>query len=108
MAINKGVEMQANIYVYDLNNTAREFGFKPDEGWELNVATQEEMVDIGKRYHPTITTKVLPEIISEMFGLVKDKLEQVKSDIRNNLSPQLRPDSTLQYLVAFNPKRPRH
>lgn len=107
MAINKAAEMQASIYVYDLNNTAREFGFKPDEGWELNVATQEEMVDIEKRYHPTITTKVLPEIISEMFGLVKDKLIHVKSEIRNNLNTNIRPNSTLQYLVAYNPKRPR-
>lgn len=107
MAINKAAEMQASIYVYDLNNTAREFGFKPDEDWELNVATQEEMVDIEKRYHPTITTKVLPEIISEMFGLVKDKLIHVKSEIRNNLNTNIRPDSNLQYLVAFNPKRPR-
>jgi hypothetical protein len=107
MATNKALEMQAAVYVYDLNNTAREFGFKLDEGWELNVATQEEMVDIGKRYHPTITTKVLPEILSEMFGLVKDKLIQVKSEIRNNLNTSPRPDSNLQYLVAFNPKRPR-
>lgn len=107
MAINKAAEMQASIYVYDLNNTAREFGFKPDEDWELNVATQEEMVDIEKRYHPTITTKVLPEIISEMFGLVKDKLIHVKSEIRNNLNTNIRPDSTLQYLIAYNPKRPR-
>jgi hypothetical protein len=105
---NKTVELQATVYVYDLNNTAREFGFKTDEGWELNVATQEEKTDIEKRYHPTITTKVLPEIISEMFGLVKDKLIQVKSDIRNNLGTTVRPDSNLQYLVAFNPKRPRH
>jgi hypothetical protein len=106
--VNKNVEMQASVYVYDLNNTAREFGFKIDEGWELNIATQDEKTDIEKRYHPTITTKVLPEIISEMFGLVKDKLIQVKSEIRNNINTTVRPDSNLEYLVAFNPKRPRH
>jgi hypothetical protein len=107
MAANKRLEMEASMYVYDLNNTAKEFGFKADEGWELNVATQEEKSDIEKRYHPTITAKVLPEIISEMFGMVKDRLSQVKSDIRNNLNTEVRPDSNLQYLVAFNPKRPR-
>jgi hypothetical protein len=108
MATNKAVEMQAAMYVYDLNNTAREFGFKPDEGWELNTATKDEMVLIGKRYHPTISTKVLPEILSEMFGLVKDKLIQVKSEIRNNLQTGGINNTELQYLVAFNPKRPRH
>jgi len=108
MATNKAVEMQASIYVYDLNSTAREFGFKPDEGWELNVATQDEKIFIEKRYHPTIAAKVLPEILSEMFGLVKDKLIQVKSEIRNNLQTGGTNNTELQYLVAFNPKRPRH
>ena len=108
MAANEGVEMQAAVYVYDLNNTAREFGFKPDEGWELNVATQDEKVLIEKKYHPTITAKVLPETLSEMFGLVKDKLIQVKSEIRNNLQTGGTNNTELQYLIAFNPKRPRH
>jgi hypothetical protein len=108
MATNKALEMQASVYVYDLNNTAREFGFKPDEGWELNVATLAEKTFIEKRYHPTISAKILPEILSEMFGLVKDKLVQVKSEIRNNLQTGTVNNTELQYLVAFNPKRPRH
>jgi len=105
---NPAVELQAKMYVYDLNNTAREYGFKPDEGWELNVATQDEKVFIEKRYHPTIAAKVLPEILSELFGVVKDKLSQVKSEIRNNLQTGNINNTELQYLVAFNPKRPRH
>lgn len=105
--INKAVEMQAKMYVYDLNNCAREFGFKVDEGWELNVATSAERAAIEKKYHPTITAKVLPEILSELFGAVKDRLEQVKADIRNNLNPNNANNSELQYLVAFNPKRIR-
>lgn len=105
--INKAVEMQATMYVYDLNNCAREFGFKVDEGWELNVATKDEKVSIEKKYHPTIATKVLPEILSELFGVVRDKLIQTKADIRNNLNPNNANNNELQYLVAFNPKRVR-
>src|SRR5476651_2280664 len=105
---NQGVEMQAKMYVYDLNNCAREFGFKPDEGWELNVATSDEKTAIERRYYPTIATKVLPEILSELFGVVKDKLVQVKSDIRNTLDTGGKSNNAeLQYLVAFNPKRVR-
>jgi len=105
---NATVELQAKMYVYDLNNTAREFGFKPDEGWELNVATKDEMTSIEKRYYPTISAKVLPEILSELFGVVRDKLVQVKSEIRNNLQTGNVNNTELQYLIAFNPKRPRH
>lgn len=105
---NKALEMQATIYVYDLNNTAREFGFKGDEGWELNVATLEEKVVIEKRYHPTIATKVMPEILSAMFGLVKSKLTQTAANISNNLQMGTVQNPELQYLVAFNPKRARY
>ena len=108
MATNKALEMQAAVYVYDLNNTAREFGFKTDEGWELNVATQEEKVFIEKRYHPTIAAKVMPEILPDMFGLVKDRLTHAKSNISNNLQTGNAHNPDQQYLIAFNPKRPRH
>ena len=105
--INKAVELQATMYVYDLNNCASEFGFKTDEGWELNVATKDEKINIEKKYHPTIATKFLPELLSERFGVVKDKLIQTKADIKNNLNHNDGKNSELQYLVAFNPKRLR-
>lgn len=104
----KALDMQATIYVYDLNNTAREFGFKHDEGWELNVATQEEKIYLEKKYHPIISSKMMPEILSEMFGLVKSKLTQTAANISNNLQTGTIQNPELQYLVAFNPKRSRY
>ncbi|GAB3930320.1 hypothetical protein [Mucilaginibacter myungsuensis] len=101
-------QMQARIYVYDLNNTAKEFGFKTDEGWELNVATQEEKTTIEKRFHPTISIKVKPEASAEIFGLVKGGLSQSASNIPNNQEVAKRNTDEQQYLVAFNPKRARH
>ena len=103
--LNNAIEMQARVIVYDLNNTAREFGFKPDEGWQLNAVSQEDKTDLEKRYHPTITNKVMPEILAELFGMVNDALVQTRSEIKNNLTPG---DPGLNYLVAFNPKRPRY
>ena len=104
---NQLVEFQAKIYVYDLDNCAREFGFKEDEGWELSLATSEERAALEKRYYPTISTKVLPEILAELFGLVKGKLVQAASNIQNKMDVSRVAGHDMQYLVAFNPKRYR-
>ncbi len=104
---NQTVEMQAKVYVYDLNNCAKEFGFKTDEGWDLNLATLAEKTAIEKDYYPTISTKVLPEILSELFGLVKAKLTVAKSIIDKKSDTETTSGKLLQYLVAFNPKRHR-
>ncbi|MVN21432.1 hypothetical protein [Mucilaginibacter arboris] len=107
MMINQTVEVQAKVYVYDLNNCAKEFGFKPDESWELNLATNEEKLAIEKDYYPTISAKVLPEILSELFGLVKAKLSLAKTHTENKSDVKAVSESPLNYLIAFNPKRLR-
>jgi hypothetical protein len=105
----ESVEYQAKVYVYDLNNSARENGFKPDETWQLSLATNEEKNAIEKKYHPTISAKVLPEILGELFGLVKAKLILAKSDMEKKFDGDTLFNKTNehQYLVAFNPKRER-
>jgi len=105
---NETVQMQARMYVYDLNNTAKEFGFKPDEGWELNVTTQDEKIVLEKRYHPILSAKVQSEVSSELFGLVKNGLSQGAANIPNNIEAGIRNNNEQQYLVAFNPKRGRY
>jgi hypothetical protein len=104
---NQKVEFQAKLYVYDLNNCAREFGFKDDEGWELNLVSNEEKATLQKRYYPVVTTKVVPEILAELFNEVKAQLVQAKSNIQNKLDTDRLSVHDLQYLVAFNPKRYR-
>jgi hypothetical protein len=44
------IEFQAKIYVYDLHNCAREFGFKTDEVWEVSMATGQEKTAIENKY----------------------------------------------------------
>jgi hypothetical protein len=105
---NQTVEFQAKMYVYDLNNCAKEFGFKPDENWELSLASATEARDLEKRYFPTITTKVLPEILAELMRVVKTKLIEAKAGFERKFDNGVTAaDGELQYLVAFNPKRTR-
>jgi hypothetical protein len=103
----KSVEFQAKEYVYDLHNCATEYGFKNDEGWELSLATDTEKIAIEKKYYPTVSAKVLPETLLELFRLVKDKLIAAKSDMERKLETNTGTNINLQYLIAFNPKRPR-
>jgi len=104
---NQIVEYQAKLYLYDLNNCAKEFGFKEDEGWELSLATDEEKKSLQKKYYPVISTKVVPEILTELFNNVRSKLSQAKSNIQNKFDTDNLAAHNLQYLVAFNPKRYR-
>ena len=38
----EAIELKAKIYVYDLNNCAKENGFKNEETWEFSLATDAE------------------------------------------------------------------
>jgi hypothetical protein len=104
--VNEAIEKKAKMYVYDLNNCATENGFKPDETWEFSLATDVEKLAIEKKYFPTISAKVLPELLTELFHTVKAKLTHVKYSGERSGTPA--PGSNLQYLMAYNPNRLRH
>lgn len=98
------IEFQAKIYVYDLNNCAREFGFKADENWDVSMVTSQQKAAIEKKYFPTLSAKILPEMLAEMLGSVKFKLNQ---GIEKVLDAGSIRQQQLQYLVAFSPNRLR-
>lgn len=98
---------KASEYIYDLGNTALENGFKPDEQWEVQMATAAEKKAFEKQYNPTVATGVLPELLNATFALVKAQLNQVIKV--QNLIPldRFAPAPVYQYLVAFNSNRIR-
>lgn len=101
------IEFQAKIYVYDLMNCAREFGFNADENWEVSMATSEQKTAIERQYFPTLSASVLPEMLAEMFGSVKFKLTRKLPGIEKALDVAAIRRQNLQYLVAYNPNRLR-
>lgn len=103
---NQTIEFQAKIYVYDLQNCAREFGFKADEGWEVSVASHQEKMFLEKKFFPMLSAKVLPEMLPEMLGSVKSKLNQQVVAGENLNATSIR-QQELQYLVAYSPNRLR-
>ena len=101
------IEFQAKIYVYDLKNCAREFGFKADENWEVSMATSAQKTAIEKQYFPTLSASVLPEMLAEMLHSVKFKLTQQLAGLEIALDTTAIRRNRLQYLVAFSPNRLR-
>ena len=101
------VDLQASMYVFDLNNSAKEHWFKPNEHWELSLASEADRTAIEKKYRPTLSVKGLPETLIRLQTLVKAKLAQGGTEAtgRNLVSDQ--PAADLLYLIAFNPDRLR-
>jgi len=101
------IESQAKIYVYDLHNCAREFGFKADEKWEVSMVTSQEKADLENKYFPTLSAKILPEMLAGMLSTVKFKLSQQLAAFEKAVDTSLVRQQHLQYLVAYNPNRLR-
>ena len=98
---------QAQLFLYDLANKAREHWFKPEEGWEVSLASPADKIAIEKMYFPTLSGKFPAEIMLEMFNTVTNGLKQVKSADELLVDTKKIGTDNLQYLIAINPKRVR-
>lgn len=100
-------ETQTRMFMYDLLNTAKEHGFKAEDSWELSMVTDTERLKIQKDYYPTIASKISPEILLQVLHTVRARLNQsFHKEEQHQGSPNVLKED-LNYLVAFNPKRPR-
>jgi hypothetical protein len=99
------IKFQARIYVYDLNNCAREFGFKADENWKISMVSGAEKAFIERQYFPTLSASVQPEMLGKMCSSVKYNLSQHLDQSEKALNTAEIRSKHLQYLVAYSPKR---
>ena len=107
VAAQKTIETETRMYMYDLLNTAKEFGFKAEDSWELTMVTNTDRIRIQKDYYPTLAAKVGPEILLQVFHTIKTRLNQSFSKEPVKVDERAVVTEDLNYLVAFNPKRPR-
>jgi hypothetical protein len=89
----------AKEYLFDLNSTAAENGFKADERWEVHMSTGDEKKAIEKQYYPTVVSAIMPDLLSATFRLVKALLKQPVKE--QAASPEC------LYLVAYSAGRIR-
>jgi hypothetical protein len=107
MSIGENVGEQAKLFVFDLNNRATEHWFKHDEAWQVSLVTNEERITLERHYYPTLSAKALPEILTELLGMVKSKLNLAKTEAENGFTLNTIRRDHLEYLMAFNPERKR-
>jgi len=98
---------KASEYIYELGNIALENGFKPDEHWDVQIATAAEKNAVEKLYYPTVATSILPELLNETFALVKAQMKQVVELEKAKILDRFAPEPVYEYLVAFNSARIR-
>jgi hypothetical protein len=101
------IENQIRMYLFDLNNSAREHGFKADDKWELNLATDRERSRLQNNYNPSIATKILPESLLQVFRSIKERLHQQMNTDEEQLDMRTVLNRELTFIVAYNPKRMR-
>lgn len=104
---HRSAESQAKMYLYDINNCARENGFKPDEKWEVTLASDEEKTVIDNKYNPTVWVKHTPAVLIEMFDLVTEQLQQAKTEVEQGYTKDNVKIKELKYLIAFSAKKLR-
>jgi hypothetical protein len=101
------IETETRMYIYDLLNTAKEFGFKAEDNWELSMVTNTERIKLQKDYFPTIAAKIGPEILSQVYHAIKTRLNQSFNHTPPQTDGRTVVTEDLNYLVAINPKRMR-
>ncbi|MBK0378843.1 hypothetical protein [Mucilaginibacter segetis] len=104
---NQQVELQSRMYLYDLMNAAKEHGFKQDDSWEFSMVSDSGRSSIQKNYYPTIAVKIMPEILLQVFHTIKSRLNQTFSKDERQFQTKNIEEEDLNFLVAYNLKRPR-
>jgi hypothetical protein len=107
MSIKEKIDQEAKLFLFDLSNSAKEHWFGPGESWQVSLVTEEEREVLERRYYPTLSAKALPEILAELLGLVKGKLNLAKTETENNFTLGTIQKGHFEYLIAFNPERKR-
>ena len=106
--IDLSFHQQVNLYLYDLQNEAREHGFKNDDCWKIIMVTDTERIQIQRNYFPVVSQCLNPDVMWLFFHHVKTKLTQPLSKDEENVDVLTIIRDELKYIIAYNPKRERN
>jgi hypothetical protein len=98
---------QVNLFLFDLKNEASEHGFKADESWNLQMATEDEILGLKKQHHPLISLRLQPQALLQAYRQVKSKLQQSLSKEDMALTTGDLTIGEKIHLIAYPAKNPR-
>jgi hypothetical protein len=67
---------QVNLFLFDLKNEATEHGFKAGESWNLEIATEDEIIKLKRHHHPVVSMRLQAQALLGAYLKVKSTLQQ--------------------------------
>lgn len=102
---NKTATFEAELFNFQLKNTADECGFKADDSWTVVLTNEEEMNRLRKNYIPSVITSIAPNILVEVYRKVKLKVDLPEDAEVAALTKKDVERLKLNHIVAYNEKR---
>jgi hypothetical protein len=98
---------QVNLFLFDLKNEATEHGFRTEDSWTLQLATEEQIIGLKRQHHPMISLRLHPDILLSAFRQVKTKLQQSlnKQELALTISDIGR--EGISQIAAYSSREPR-
>ena len=95
---------QVNVFLFDLKNEASEHGFRSTDSWMLQLANEQEMVNLKREHYPIISIRPKGLALLSFFQQVKAGLHQPLNAIEMALSENDLTKDEKQYLAAYRIK----
>jgi hypothetical protein len=102
----KDPQAEAQVFLYDLANLAREHWFKPGENWALSLANETEKAALEKQYQPILYITGETASLQKVAELMRTALRQPEPEpetVDERRARRVPPT----YLIAYNPDRER-
>lgn len=98
---------QVNLFLFDLKNEAAEHGFRVEDSWTLQLATEEQTISLKRHRHPMISLKLHPDILLSAFRAVKIGLQQPLSRQESEVTVSDIGREGISVIVAYSSREPR-
>jgi len=92
---------KVNIFLFDLKNEAVEHGFKSGDSWSLQMANDNEIVNLKRTHNLVISMRFKPYVLLQAYQQVKGKMQQSANQIETDLSVNDLIREGKQHLVAY-------
>jgi len=102
----QNIIQSARDYVSNLLKAAGENGFKPAESWDLRLVDASAKRALQRNYYPTVAAGLIPAAVTQFIKEVKAAMARSDASFTRVGNIDLK-TCELQFLVAYNAKRPR-
>jgi hypothetical protein len=98
---------QVNLFLFDLKNEATEHGFRTEDSWTLQLATEEQIIGLKRHHHPMISLRLHPDMLLSAFRQVKTKLQQSLNKQELALTIGDIDRDRISQIAAYSSRKPR-